>query len=374
MIVPGTADGFRATVSALRSLDGSKGVSFHTFSLPEDRQVRLLIKNLGRQMPESVVREKLEALGLSVQGLMQLRSGPRDLYASKDRPLTPHFIVSVARGPGVQQVRSLSELCGLRVSVETHIAPEGPVQCKRWHLFGHMQRNCGYVPRCVACRETHLSGECSTPKQQLKCCSCGGNHTANYRGFSKWKEAKAALTRQVPYQRTRTSGAAVQLAAKRAVTPQPSTKQDSLGPGWNHVVRGGRVVKATLPRSVTGAPQKDKMTELKTGSNAANPVLKATKALGQAQVTSTKVKSGKSSSKNPNPTKPTPRPQSLKSPVLEIGDLLNTLPLGACVELTRRLLTDAPSPVWGGPLARRPENRCPLCSRIWQHGLEGRTW
>jgi hypothetical protein len=32
VIVPGTADGFRATVSALRSLDGSKGVTFHTFS------------------------------------------------------------------------------------------------------------------------------------------------------------------------------------------------------------------------------------------------------------------------------------------------------------------------------------------------------
>jgi hypothetical protein len=43
MIVPGTADGFRATVSALRSLDWSKGVTFHTFSLPEDRCVRLLV-------------------------------------------------------------------------------------------------------------------------------------------------------------------------------------------------------------------------------------------------------------------------------------------------------------------------------------------
>jgi hypothetical protein len=67
MIVPGTADGFRATVSALRSFDGSKGVSFHTFSLPEDRQVRLLIKNIGRQMPESVVREELEALPRSAR-------------------------------------------------------------------------------------------------------------------------------------------------------------------------------------------------------------------------------------------------------------------------------------------------------------------
>jgi hypothetical protein len=62
MVVQETADDFRAAVSALRSLDVSKGVSFHTFSLPEDRCARLLIKNLGRRMPEDVVREELGAL------------------------------------------------------------------------------------------------------------------------------------------------------------------------------------------------------------------------------------------------------------------------------------------------------------------------
>jgi hypothetical protein len=62
MLVPKTADGFRATVSALRSVVGSKGVSFHTFSLPEDRCARLLLKNLGKHMPESVVLEELETL------------------------------------------------------------------------------------------------------------------------------------------------------------------------------------------------------------------------------------------------------------------------------------------------------------------------
>jgi len=37
MVVPSTADSFRAAVSALLSLDGKEGVSFHTFTLPEDR-------------------------------------------------------------------------------------------------------------------------------------------------------------------------------------------------------------------------------------------------------------------------------------------------------------------------------------------------
>ena len=62
---------------------------FHTFTLPEDRCVRLLVKNLGRDMPESVVREELESLNISVQGVTQLRSGRRDQDPVKDRSPTP---------------------------------------------------------------------------------------------------------------------------------------------------------------------------------------------------------------------------------------------------------------------------------------------
>ena len=92
-------------------------MSFHIFTLPEDRSVRLLVKNMGRRMPESVVREVLEALDIHVQAVMQLRSGRGDQDPTKDHPLTPHFIVSVARGPEVSKVRSIIELCGLRVSL-----------------------------------------------------------------------------------------------------------------------------------------------------------------------------------------------------------------------------------------------------------------
>jgi hypothetical protein len=145
----------------------------------------------------------LESLGICVQGVLQLRSGRRDQEAAKAHPLNPHFIVTVAREPEVATAPSLTELCGLRVSVETYVAPKGPLQCKRCQRFGHTQRYCGYAPRCVACGEAHLSGECSTSPQQLKCCSCGGNHTANYRGCAKWKEAKAALARWVPIVRSK---------------------------------------------------------------------------------------------------------------------------------------------------------------------------
>ena len=76
------------------------------------------------------------------------------------------------------------------------MAPKGHLQCKRCQRFGHTQRNCGYVPRCVACGGAHLTGGCSTPREQPQCCGCGGNHTASYRDCIKWKEAKAALAKR----------------------------------------------------------------------------------------------------------------------------------------------------------------------------------
>jgi len=76
LIVPTNADGFLSTVSVLRSLDGSKGVSSYTFSLPEDRCVRILVKYLGKRIPENVAHKELETLNIRIQGAKQLRRGP----------------------------------------------------------------------------------------------------------------------------------------------------------------------------------------------------------------------------------------------------------------------------------------------------------
>jgi len=69
MLVLRTSDGFRATVGALRSLDGSNDVIFHT-SLPKDSCLLLLVKKLVRQTSEEVVLEELETLGMCMQGVL----------------------------------------------------------------------------------------------------------------------------------------------------------------------------------------------------------------------------------------------------------------------------------------------------------------
>ena len=112
-------------VRVLRSIDASKGVAFHTYSLAEDRYTRLLVKGLGKNMPDQDVREELEILGIPVQSVLQLRSQRRDPDPAKDWFPTPQFIGKVARGPIVSKVRYLTSLCGLRVTVDTYRTLKG---------------------------------------------------------------------------------------------------------------------------------------------------------------------------------------------------------------------------------------------------------
>jgi hypothetical protein len=76
-----------------------------------------IVEKHGQLMPETEIREELEALDIQIQAVMQIRSRRQDQDAEKDRPLTLLFILSVARGPEFAKVRFLTELCGLRIKV-----------------------------------------------------------------------------------------------------------------------------------------------------------------------------------------------------------------------------------------------------------------
>jgi hypothetical protein len=89
MLVPSTSDGSQAAVSVPPSLDSKEFVSLHIFTLPEDRCLALLVKNLSRVMPKSVVQKELESVIIRVQDVTQLRFDLRDQDPDKNRLPTP---------------------------------------------------------------------------------------------------------------------------------------------------------------------------------------------------------------------------------------------------------------------------------------------
>jgi hypothetical protein len=127
-----------------------------------------------------------------------------------------------------------------------------------------------------------------------------------------------------------------------------------LGEGWNHVVREGRVVKATTtpppnpklsPQPVTEALTQPKVTATRKTAGPKKPKLKSTAATKPATDKPKKkaaaiVKTVTAKPTTPDLVVPT---QSSNSPLEDISDRLDRLPIQACVELTRRLLTSIPS-------------------------------
>ena len=129
---------------------------------------------------------------------MSVSSSQRcDPDPAKDRFPTPHFIVTVARGPLVSKVRAITSLCGLRVTVDTYRAPKGPIQCKNCQRFDQKKCNYDYPHWCVACGGPHiLDGKCTVAQEEKWCINCSCNHTENHGGYSKWKESKATNPQQ----------------------------------------------------------------------------------------------------------------------------------------------------------------------------------
>jgi len=129
-----------------------------------------------------------------------------------------------------------------------------------------------------------------------------------------------------------------------------SAEQDSLGSDWNHVVRGGRVVRATPPTEsqptpgpVTETPTRSEVTNTSHKGKTAKSASKFTVSPKQAPVTKPKepAESTKPSQRKP---KELVVPHKLnQSPTDKISDLLDNLPIRACVALTRRILTSVPT-------------------------------
>ena len=98
-LVPNTADCFRATVRVLRSMDSSKGVAFHTYSLPEDLCTRFPFKGLVKNMPEQDIREELEILEIPVVGVTAPLASPLSRTCKGQVPLTTFYNDICSRAP-----------------------------------------------------------------------------------------------------------------------------------------------------------------------------------------------------------------------------------------------------------------------------------
>jgi len=150
----------------------SKNTEYHTFSLPEERTLKIVIKGLLREITDTEVSEELTNLGYTVTNVRQ--------FGKQDQKLPIHMVVlkNSSENKGIFNLRSLFYMS---IKIERYKS-NTPAQCYNCQQFGHSSLHCGASPRCVKCAGNHKAKDCTkSPEEKPKCTNCEGDHTANYK-------------------------------------------------------------------------------------------------------------------------------------------------------------------------------------------------
>lgn len=102
---------------------------------------------------------------------------------------TGKFVVTYPTGTKLAEVTQ-KFLGHMRVQFNHLERTAGQMQCHRCQ-GDHPTMRCRRPPRCVKCGEGHFTAECKLKMgEPVKCCLCGGLHTANFLGCPVHKENK----------------------------------------------------------------------------------------------------------------------------------------------------------------------------------------
>ena len=174
------SDDHRAATAFLRA----NGTEFHTYQLNEDRKAQLVIRGLAGSITPDQIKAELVKLKITAETVTQMIS------TKPDKKVMPLFIVTISK-EHASLITDLTVLCYCRISVEKYRNPKGPAQCYHCQKFGHTARYCANAPRCVKCGMKHESKTCKKIYEDpTKCSNCEGNHTANYKGCTYYKNVR----------------------------------------------------------------------------------------------------------------------------------------------------------------------------------------
>lgn len=99
------------------------------------------------------------------------------------------FLVTFDSKEDVKKIYNIKHILHSIVKVEPVKLSNLIPQCKICQAFGHTKNYCGKEPRRVKCSGKHSTIDCKKlSDQKPKCCNCGQDHPANYRGCVVAKE------------------------------------------------------------------------------------------------------------------------------------------------------------------------------------------
>lgn len=171
-------EAYRLVVHYLKN----NGALFHTYQLNQDKPIRAVIRNLHSSTSVDEIKKELIDLSFEIQQVTQV------LHKTTKLPL-PLYFVDLPQSEKSTEIFKLTSLLYAKIKVEEPYKHRSIPQCLNCQDYGHTRAYCGYPARCVRCGALHSSSDCPKPRDlPAKCALCAGDHPANYRGCTVFKE------------------------------------------------------------------------------------------------------------------------------------------------------------------------------------------
>ncbi|KAJ2937194.1 hypothetical protein O0L34_g18953 [Tuta absoluta] len=160
-----------------------KNIEFHTYKPKEDRSFRVVLKKMHHSADPTEIKNEIEELGHKVINIWNMK------HSVTKKPL-PMFIVELKTDPNNKTIYNVQRLLHCVISFEAFHQKRVIPQCGKCQSYGHTKKFCYKEPRCVKCAGAHLTQDCERKEKSDKvlCVLCEGNHPANYKGCSVYKD------------------------------------------------------------------------------------------------------------------------------------------------------------------------------------------
>lgn len=178
-IQPKTSKTYSAIFNALRE----KKTDFHTYQFKQDRNFKVVLKGIHYSTSDNEIKTAIEELGYEVANVFNIRQN------RTKKPLSM-FYVDIKPNVNNKDIYNVSLLLNAIVKFEPPIPKRDIPQCVKCQRYGHTKAFCHRSPRCVKCAGDHLTIACTRKEKSndVKCILCSGNHPANYKGCTVYKD------------------------------------------------------------------------------------------------------------------------------------------------------------------------------------------
>jgi hypothetical protein len=212
-VYPHSAQIYRRIINHLKD----NNIIFHTYQLKQERAYRIVIRDIHPSIPTQEIVDELTLKGHTVRNIVNIR------HRVSKEPL-PLFFIDLEPQPNNKEVYGIRYLNNLKIRIEPPRTKKTIIQCMRCQDYGHSKAYCNRPYSCVKCGQPHNTKKCTKPPDTPATCAlCQGNHPANYKGCTVYKELTAARNKHSTKQ--------------PSATPNESTKQPTFSHNLTPVAR-----------------------------------------------------------------------------------------------------------------------------------------